>query len=82
MLKRNINFCLVICIAAILLIGFQATAGELATWTGWYAGAYGGHMSGKLNSDDPTHAESTKDYKDDMPMIGIDGGYYHEYKNG
>jgi opacity protein-like surface antigen len=67
---------------AIFLMGYDVFAGEPGNWNGWHAGVFGSYVSGKLNSDDPTHAESTKDYKDDMPMIGIGGGYNHQFDNG
>ena len=41
----------------------------------WYAGIFGGYLSGKLNSDDPSHEASTGDYVDDGPMLGILLGY-------
>lgn len=47
----------------------------------WYAGGFGGYLSGKLNSDDPGHEASTGDYKDDSPMAGIFGGYQHQFEN-
>lgn len=41
----------------------------------WYAGIFGGYLSGKLNSDDPSHEASTGDYVDDGPILGILLGY-------
>jgi len=49
--------------------------------TKWYAGAFGGYVSGKLNSDDPSHEESTGDYKDDSPIAGVFIGYRHWFEN-
>jgi len=50
-------------------------ANVLADSTKWYVGAFGGYMLGHLTSDDPTHEQSTGDYKDDSPIAGIFVGY-------
>jgi len=65
----------------ILLMVFDAPASDPGDWTGWHAGLFGGFMSGKLNSDNPAHEESTKDYTDDKPIAGIDAGYYRQFTN-
>lgn len=81
MVVRNQNFWSAFCFIAIFLAVSDAFAGDQDNWTGWHAGVFGGYLSGKLNSDDPTHAESTKDYKDNMPLIGISGGYHRQFNN-
>jgi opacity protein-like surface antigen len=68
-------------IIAILLTVPQATAGEAFDWSGWFVGAYGGYISGEVNSNDPLHEESTGDYDDDGPMAGIWVGYNHKVDN-
>jgi opacity protein-like surface antigen len=62
-------------------MGPYAHAGDPVFPTGWYVGAYGGYISGELNSNDPSHKESTGDYNDDSPMAGIFGGYDWNYDN-
>lgn len=65
-----------------------ATAGNAVDWTGWYGGAFGGYLSGELNSEDdddpttPSHEESTGNYDDDGPMAGLYGGYHRQYDSG
>ncbi|MFH1698996.1 MAG: hypothetical protein ABIE07_00280 [Candidatus Zixiibacteriota bacterium] len=71
----------ILVIIVILIAASQAFAGEPINWTGWYAGAFGGYISGKLNSNDPLHEESTGDYDDDSPMAGISIGYHRQYEN-
>lgn len=44
----------------------------------WYGGVFGGYLSGKLNSDDPSHEASTGDYNDDGPMLGLLVGYQNK----
>ncbi|HOZ08209.1 MAG TPA: hypothetical protein PLR32_03550 [candidate division Zixibacteria bacterium] len=66
---------------AILLAVSQAAAGEAVDRTGFYVGAFGGYVSGSLNSNDPSHKESTGDYDDDSPLAGISGGYQRQYSN-
>lgn len=58
-----------------------AHAGEPVDWTGWHAGVYGSYISGKLNSNDPGHEQSTGDYNDDGPMAGIYGGFRRQSPN-
>jgi len=66
-----------------LLIGSQVVAEEEEQdWSGMYAGAFGGYVSGELNSVDLLHEESTGDYDDDSPIFGISLGYQHQHKNG
>jgi opacity protein-like surface antigen len=81
MLTRNKNFCSALGFVVILFMGSQTFAGELRDWTGWHAGAFGSYVSGKLNSNDPAHEESTGDYEDDGPMAGICVGYHRQYGN-
>jgi opacity protein-like surface antigen len=65
-------------LASALALGGTAQAGEPESWAGWRAGAFGAFVSGKLNSNDPTHEQSTGDYKDSGPMAGIYTGYRHQ----
>ena len=44
-----------------LSIGFvhdDAGASEPVDWSGWYAGAFGGHLLGELTADDPSTPSS------------------------
>ncbi|HWR83093.1 MAG TPA: outer membrane beta-barrel protein [Candidatus Deferrimicrobium sp.] len=82
MLTRNMNLWSSLGIVAILLTGSHAFAGEPGDWKGWYAGAFGGYVSGELNSNDPSHKESTGDYNDDGPMAGVSFGYHRQFSNG
>jgi len=73
-LVKNVSYfnCLII-IGVVLLA--STTYGGDPGFKNWYAGAFGGYLSGKLNSDDPSHEASTGDYNDDGPMAGLFGGY-------
>lgn len=81
MFTRNMNLWCTLSVVVVLLVGSQASAGEPIDWTGWYAGAFGGYLVGKLNSNDPSHAKSTGDYDDNIPMVGISGGYNRQFHN-
>lgn len=81
MYTRNMNICSILGCVVILLVGSHAFAGEPGNWTGWHAGAFGSYVSGKLNSNDPAHEESTGDYDDDGPLAGICVGYHRQYGN-
>lgn len=81
MFTRNMNLWGTLGIVAILLAGTHASAGEPVDWTGWYAGAFGGYAAGNINSNDPTHEQSTGDYEDNIPMAGIVVGYHRQYDN-
>jgi len=75
------NLCITLSIVAILLVGSTISADEPEDWTGWYGGAFGGYVSGELNSDDPAHKQSTGDYDDDSPIFGISVGYQRRYQS-
>jgi opacity protein-like surface antigen len=81
MFTRNMNVWGTLGFVAILLVTSHASAGEPVDWTGWHVGAFGGYVSGKLNSNDPAHEQSTGDYDDDMPMAGICVGYHRQFDN-
>ncbi|MBU8935034.1 MAG: outer membrane beta-barrel protein [candidate division Zixibacteria bacterium] len=66
----------------ILLTGSLTSASEPVDWTGFYAGAFGSYLAGHVTSNDPAHEESTGDYDDDSPMLGIQGGYHKQFDNG
>jgi opacity protein-like surface antigen len=75
MFKGYLNFlCFFTFISLLLSIPF-ANAQVNPDPAKWYAGIFGGYLSGKLNSDDPSHEASTGDYVDDGPMLGILIGY-------
>lgn len=65
----------IVALAATIITTGIAHAGEPVNWTGWHAGAFGGYISGKVNSNDPSHETTTGSYKDDGPTAGIYGGY-------
>ncbi|MBU1074313.1 autotransporter domain-containing protein, partial [bacterium] len=71
---------------AILAFAFAAAgaagAAEPVDWTGWYASAYGGYISGEVSSNDPAHEQSTGDYDDDGYTAGLTGGYRSQNENG
>lgn len=81
MSRRSMNLWGTLGLVAILLAASPASAGGLVDWTGWYAGAFGCYVSGKVNSNNPLHDESTGDYDDDSPMAGICGGYHRQFDN-
>jgi opacity protein-like surface antigen len=81
MFTRSKNLWITLGFVAVLLVGSHATAVEPVDWTGWYAGAFGGYVSGKLNSNDPAHEESTGDYDDDSPLAGVSVGYHRQFDN-
>jgi opacity protein-like surface antigen len=64
-----------IILAVAILAAGTALGQAPVDWSGWTAGAYGGYLSGSLNSSDPGHAESTGDYDDDSPTAGLFGSY-------
>ena len=79
MFMQNFILLRIIVFVAILLVGSQTFSQETTKLKNWYAGAFGGYLSGELNSDDPTHFETTKDFNDDSPMAGIFVGYQHQF---
>jgi len=81
MLTKSFNHFCIFSLVAILLTGSLTYAGDPVDSKKWYAGAFGGYLSGKLNSNDPAHEESTGDYNDDGPMAGIFIGYQHQFEN-
>ncbi len=81
MFTRKLIFWSVLGIVALLLVGSTASSGEPIDREGWYAGAFGGYVSGEVNSNNPAHEESTGDYDDDSPMFGICIGYNHQHAN-
>ncbi|MBD3169263.1 MAG: outer membrane beta-barrel protein [candidate division Zixibacteria bacterium] len=81
MLKHRVFFWSTLASVIIVFAITEARAAEPVEWTGWYAGAYGSYISGELNSDDPEHKESTGDYEDDGPMLGVMGGYNKQFEN-
>lgn len=81
MLTKYFNHLHTFCLVAILLTGSQTYAQEPVNLKKWYVGVFGGYLSGKLNSDKPSHEASTGDYDDDSPMAGIFAGYRHQFEN-
>ncbi len=82
MRTRKMHLCSILASIAVLILGVQASAQDDAVdWTGWYAGAFGGYVSGELNSDDPSHFETTGDFDDDSPTAGIFGAYNRQFDN-
>jgi opacity protein-like surface antigen len=78
MFKGYFNFlCFFTFISLLLSIPF-ANAQVNPDPAKWYAGIFGGYLSGELNSDDPAHKASTGDYKDDSPMAGVFIGYQYQ----
>lgn len=65
----------IVALAVAMLAGSAAYAGQPVDWSGWYAGAFGGYISGELNSNDPGHEMSTGNYDDDGMTAGVCGGY-------
>ena len=49
-------------------------AGETADWSGWYLAVFGGNVSGELNSNDPSHFETTGNFDDSGMIAGIQAG--------
>lgn len=81
MFTSKLNFLTALCCISILISCSQTFAADPSDTTKWYAGAFGGYVSGKLNSNDPTHESSTGDYNDDSPMFGIFVGYQDQFNN-
>ncbi len=81
MFKSYLNFLCSFCFVCSLLSGSFANAQVNPDSKKWYAGILGGYVSGELNSDDPTHKETTGDYNDDSPMAGVFVGYLHQFDN-
>lgn len=81
MFVKYLNLLLALSLVVILLAGSQTRAQEQVNSKKWYVGAFGGYLSGKLNSNDPSHEASTGDYNDDGPMAGILAGYRHLFEN-
>ncbi len=73
------TLCSTLAIFTILALMPQVSATEPVDWTGWYGGAFGGYVSGELNSDNPDHKASTGDYDDDSPMFGVSVGYNRQF---
>jgi opacity protein-like surface antigen len=67
----------------LLLIAGAAPAREPArNWTGWHAGAFGGYVDAGLTSDSSGHEQTTGQYDDNSPILGIRGGYDRQFANG
>ena len=81
MFTKNSIWLYALGLVIILFAGPQMYAGGGEDSTKWYAGAFGGYVSGKLNSNDPAHEQSTGDYKDDSPIAGVFIGYRHLFEN-
>ncbi|MCP4685932.1 MAG: porin family protein [bacterium] len=82
MRTRKMHLCGILVSVAFLIAGVQVSAqDEVVDWTGWYAGAFGGYVSGELTSDDAAHFESTGDFDDDSPTFGIFGAYNRQFDN-
>lgn len=69
-------------LAAVLVTAAAAPAAEPVDWSGWYAGAFGGYMDGKLTSNDPGHFESTGDFDDNSPLVGLLAGVNRQTAGG
>lgn len=80
MFKNNLNI-LTCFIFVLFFITASITSAQNSVPPKWYVGAFGGYVSGELNSNDPSHKESTGDYDDDSPMAGIFIGYQHHFEN-
>jgi hypothetical protein len=65
-------------VVACALLSGVAQAEDNANWSGWRVGAFGGNLWGKVNSNDPTHEQTTGDYKDDGGIAGVYGGWRHQ----
>jgi opacity protein-like surface antigen len=81
MFIRNMNLWATLSFVAILFGESHVYAGEPEESRRWYAGIFGGYLSGELNSNDPSHKASTGDYNDDSPMAGILVGYQKPFDN-
>jgi len=81
MFMQNLNLLRIIVFVGILLVRSQTFSQETTKLKNWYAGVFGGYLSGKLNSNDPGHEATTGDYNDDSPMAGIFVGYQHQFDN-
>ena len=81
MFTKNSIWLYALGLVIILFAGPQMYAGGGEDSTKWYAGAFGGYVSGKLNSNGPAHEQSTGDYKDDSPIAGVFIGYRHLFEN-
>lgn len=81
MFTNKMNFLIVLSCIFNLISSSSTFAADPADTTKWYAGAFGGYVSGKLNSNDPSHEASTGDYNDDSPMFGIFVGYQDHFDN-
>ena len=79
MIMRKQFASLILVLFVITLFVSQTNAQENTKLKNWYAGVFGGYLSGELNSDDPTHFETTKDFNDDSPMAGVFIGYQHQF---
>ncbi len=67
-----------------LLLVFPAHAQNSGDdpWSGWYAGAFGGYLNGKLTSNDESHFETTGEFEDNSPIFGIFAGKNHQTTSG
>ncbi|MFH1841995.1 MAG: hypothetical protein ABIF77_02210 [bacterium] len=72
---------LVILVMAATLAG-TACASEPVDWSGWYVGAFGGYLNGKLTSNDPGHFETTGEFEDNSPIAGIQAGLNKQSESG
>lgn len=82
MYARTMNILCLVVFIVLLVAGAKVSAADNSDWKGWYAGAFGGYVSGELDSDNPAHRESTGDYDDDSPMAGVAVGYNRQFDNG
>ena len=71
----------IVLLTIVCVLAGTAAAGQPADWAGWYAGAFGGYISGELNSNDPDHAASTGEYDDSGMMAGLFGGLRSQGEN-
>lgn len=65
------------------MVGLPALAQDSADpWSGWYAGAFGGYLNGKLTSNDEGHFETTGEFEDNSPIFGVQVGKNHLAESG
>jgi opacity protein-like surface antigen len=67
----------------LVLLGMVSGTGVAAAegWTGWYGGAYGGYIFGKLTSSDPDHFLTTGEFDDNGATAGIQIGRRTQNEN-
>lgn len=73
--------CFVILILALALTTTDINAQETQAEKPWYGGVFAGYFWGDLHSNVPGHEESTGDYNDNSPMVGVNFGYELRLEN-